>query len=842
MDGSQSITTTSCITNNGAVPTTMAASIGSNSDMQQASTTLFMDSNSGEKIILGNDPGDMCSLDHLGQTDIDKFFARPIRVATYTWTSTWSPITLNIWNSYLNTTVVKNKLLNYAYLRGKLHIKILVNSAPFNYGALQVAYFPYDFDQSSIGYGIDSFGKTTSVPSNLRVYLQNTLPHIVVDASKSEGGEIIAPFIYDRNWLELKKSVAAQRMGTLSMRTLVPLASSNGATPSVTVSIYAWMEDVQLTGTTGVTVLQSDAYGSGPISKPASVVANIASKLSNAPIIGPYARATNIAASAVGRIASMFGYSNIPLIAPIHNYRNTGIGNCASAEIGSHIEKLSLDPKNEITIDYKTLGATKDDMLLENIYTRKGLISVFTVSDAVNVDQSVFQSRVSPQYNVSDTSVVYIPPITHCAGAFGYWRGDIIYTLRAIKTPYHKGRFRLAWDTLDIPIRTASSTLTTLNTVWDISEQDEIEFCVPYQNETAFLPLNPNIEDTNFSTTLDDNTITDDAKSNGVFSVTLINEVSGPLTTTDIKILVYVRGAPNMAFAAPVDIWANTTIGQYSFLQPQTDVVQFRDATKEPPEMYSLHHGEIIKSIKVLLYRTNYYTHYNKASAGGVTLNSFSIPRVPTHYGYDLNGLHTARNQANTSNIGFNWVNITPYHYFAVAFIFERGGHNYRIFNDSSYFVSAKRYTVPIVTTTANNNWCQDTEVLMTERNNIVSNRRNLCGGAGATLGNPHVNSIIEVCSPFYSQYRAVPTCPYMSRQPPGSYSSFVANINFPVGEECAITGANRECVTITYGSTAESLTDRFTIFHSVGVDFSLIYYRGCPAIYKYTTVPLVAT
>jgi len=133
-------------------------------EISSTATTVFTDEMEGTILQIPDAVQDISSMDHIGATDINEFFARPVRIYSDTWANAALGATISPWYAYLNNTTVLNKIKNYAYLRAKLHIKVVVNSSPFYYGALQLAYYPYALEQSCIHYGINGFSRTTKVP------------------------------------------------------------------------------------------------------------------------------------------------------------------------------------------------------------------------------------------------------------------------------------------------------------------------------------------------------------------------------------------------------------------------------------------------------------------------------------------------------------------------------------------------------------------------------------------------------------------------------------------------------------------------------------------------------
>jgi hypothetical protein len=109
--------------------------------------------------------------------------------------------------------------------------------------------------------------------------------------------EMTLPFLYPHNWLNTTAAVNFTNMGYLHFLQFANLRSANGVTGAgINVSVYAWAEEVEVMGPTTVLALQSDEYeeANGTISGPATAVANVAGRLTDTPVIAPFAMATKL--------------------------------------------------------------------------------------------------------------------------------------------------------------------------------------------------------------------------------------------------------------------------------------------------------------------------------------------------------------------------------------------------------------------------------------------------------------------------------------------------------------------------------------------------------------------
>lgn len=121
-------------------------------------------------------------------SDIDKYLNRFVQLYSFTWNETdavgTTYISANPWRALANSTTIKNKLTNYAFFRGDLELKVMINASPFYYGFGMVRHEP--FTSSHPRYYSDS---TTSglIP-------KSQLPHLKISAQDQSAGTMIVPF------------------------------------------------------------------------------------------------------------------------------------------------------------------------------------------------------------------------------------------------------------------------------------------------------------------------------------------------------------------------------------------------------------------------------------------------------------------------------------------------------------------------------------------------------------------------------------------------------------------------------------------------------------------------
>jgi hypothetical protein len=647
-------------------------------------TTSFYDTNPGESVGNNTSPLDYELADAQVAADLKTFLSRPVRIISTTWAQS-DPVGLlssnnRVWSLFLNNATIKRKLENYAFLRGNLKLKIITNASPFLYGSLRASYQPLpDFKQTTI---------QSAFPYSLVPYSQR--PGVWITPAHSEGAEFTCPFMWPKSFIRTLVLAEANRLGSLDLVIYRGLQSANGSSSGVTVQVYAWMEDVVLAGPTIGAALQADEYGVGVVSAPASAVAAAASRLTSIPVIGRFAKATEIGASAVSNIAKLFGFTNVPVIDDAKPVRNSPFPSLASAEIGYPHDKLALDAKNELSIDPKIVGLDgEDELAISSFVQRESYLVDSTWTNAMAPDTPLFTSAVMPNLTYVSGNAIDFTPMSLVSNMFRNWRGDIIYRFRFIASPFHKGRVRISYDPQAPAIQTTGDTgPAVLNRIVDLGAETDIEFRIPYQQALPWCYTQSSPNATGIWTTSSTPSLSlTDTFHNGIISVKVLTALTGPSTTASIGMQVFVKGAENLEFANPssshfeLTPFALQSEEYYDNGKVVSD--QLGASTGNSSHRALVNFGESVKSLRTLMRRHNLLDTITVPAPTANTAGAFTInqTRFPAFYGYDPAGWNRARGVVvPTSNFDFNFAYMSPWHLISNCFVAQRGSMNW-IFN-----------------------------------------------------------------------------------------------------------------------------------------------------------------
>lgn len=812
----------------------------------------FVDNSVGDEEKVQYVPNPIASADATSNTDLARFLSRPTLIDARGWTTASSIGYLGAgiepWYLYLNNSVIKQKLTNYAYLRAKLCLKFVVNATPFHFGCLRVAYEP-NTNVANTG-SRSTVIRTNPTTDTYLLTPLSQLPGVWLHPSDNSGGHLELPFFKATNWLSLQTAAEAKTMGVLKYYIAAILgAASASASTAITIDTFAWLEDVELNAATAELTLQGKDEYDGPVSSVASAVASVSKRLETAPIIGKFARATTIGAGAIADIASMFGFTNVPVIDDYKPMMNMAAPPLASGEIGAPIVKLTLDPKQELSVDPSLHGIGGDDeMAISTIAQKSSVLTVVGWSTADTVGYVMFTSRVSPMLMnrqdifdaglVARSTRVYHTPMSYVGMMFQHWRGDIIYDFEVICTKFHKGRIKISWDPVGTDGGTALPENVVYTTILDIGETNKVSLRVPFHSAYAFCRMRGIAAD-NWNP---GNPLPSDPKyDNGVLNVAVLTPLISPVSPQNLNIIVTVRAAPNLEFANLRSSLAEDGYPPPSFFAVQakddidieTKEETFGDTGSQHPHRYALNFGECVSSLRSVAHRMSLY---DVSAPGPNTASRFllarkSYSRLPPMYGYDPNGRSTATKVlAGVGTAPFNFTPTHPMTYIAMMYGAFRGSTNYTASPATDLYpyigdVRVQRHTLGTYNTARRSHWVTT-----------------LNSGFGASVGAEWMNNCLALTGggTMTNTQSGGPiswNAPHMGPTNFNFCDPTYLNVGNPTDQ------TDLECTTLEilmHQATANTVSDQLTIttYAGSGVDWHCVWLLACPTLDYYVTRP----
>lgn len=799
---------------------------------------------------LKNDPDSIADLTQ--GLDLGDFLKRPIQIGTFNWTSADTFGTniqsFNPWEDWLTNLNIDAKVDGWNFIRGKLRLKFITNASPFLYGAVRVAYTPLQNWRPA------NYNFATSTIASAIPYSQ--LPGAWIFPQANQGCEIVLPFFTPYNCLDIRTTntaterIAPADMGQIDIRVYSQLRSANGvAAPSTVVAVYAWMEDITLSGPTLSAPLQS-GYSESPLSKQASAVADAAKLLRQVPFIAPYATATEMGARVAAAGLKSLGYSNPPVIENQCSFRPSAYPPVSSSEISYAIDKLTIDPKNELALDPTLVGLDNvDELNLLHLLKKESYLTRFTWADADIPETNKFLCGVAPWAMnyftaVSGGQMYGHTPMSYLSPLFENWRGSMVFRIQVIASKFHKGRLRVAFD----PAGTTTSNILNnagpyeervVSEIIDLEENTDVEIVIPYQQAATWLE---NLHYKSIGTVkvqtsgFNWGNISNSVLYNGALNIRVLTPLTGPTTPTTIEVLISVRAGDDFEFANPEFAINNiSTSALQADMSDQigeevNETVIAGNAVNNPVSTkYLTYFGENIKNLRQLMRRYSYVGSLNLGyDAANDRFLTLKKPRFPNGGGALPNSTYLARNLAGLANYSYSWEHMHLIPYISNMFCGVRGSVNWTYNAMSIDGVRPITLKASRTKHTGNDNYTWTTIVEATDDTNLTASQAarndfvtqsNYVNGAAVT--DTAIQPTVNIQLPYYSRLKFQPSHANNFINP-AAVSSFHQGTN-AVKVECIVPGGTKA---------------KLQSWCSIGTDFNLHFFLCCPMNYTYTTTP----
>jgi len=759
------------------------------------------------------------------------FFLRPIKIGNFNWSSTLSPsVTIEPWSAYLSNKRVVNKIATYKLLRGTMKIKILINGNSFYYGRLMASYWPLssvDLDTMTL----------TSDTNGYAVIQFSQMPRIFLDPTTSQGGEMTLPFFWHNDYLDIL-STDPTKMGTLAITELVPLkhaAGAVGVSSKVSVTIYAWMENVQLEAPTTTNpaylIPQADGARSAVSLEQRISDMNLGSIQPHSSNIAPYSKGDTIEMSS----------KMVPVVTQY--FEPKGMSTSCLTNVSDTTNKMTLTAEQSVSIDPRIVGlSSQDELDIAYIAGKETYLTRFLWQSDAAFDELLWNIRVTPaHYGKSgplSTDPYYLTAPCGAVLPFKYWNGTFKLRLQISASAFHRGRLAIVYD----PHKTSASRednvtysqIVDISTCRDVTfsvgpNQDRtlLSYAVPGQAEGLTADLHSTVPLNHFDT------------GNGTIAVYVVNELvtslPGADANTDIYIAAFVSmGEDFQAFIPSGNsgrfiIRPQSTSDEVIGSTPEIDQVQVSetyDSTELSLDQYNspsshrldVYAGERITSFRQLLKRYHIWAGFTtEGSATIQKMLQITHKAFPAYKGYVPGAVHTA--------VGgpYNYFGVTMLNYFAPAFQGWRGSIRYKLINkcqgggnrsNGMYSVS-ERFSAGYSVSTANLELSSESAVARSTLApfNIVRNK-------GSIIGSQAINPVIEYEIPWFENFRFCP----------GKVSNWT-------------TGSSRDLPDKGATLQIDSFSSAANVYEAhvaAGEDFNFYFFTGWPPMYYSDAFPLL--
>lgn len=802
---------------------------------EQVVTTCFENDDAAPVYEIGSATDETADAVSSTVTDIQSFMKRPILC--------WSaqiplagatPYVANInpWTQFFSHPAIKSKLNNYYLLRAKLHVKFSIVGGPFYYGRFLASYCP--LHQYVDGLPHSPVNPAEIIPESQR-------PHLWLDPTTNQGGELILPFWYPKDYVQVPLAQYSD-LGAITLREVVTCRSAVSGTLPITITCYVWADEVSVAAPTYTN--QSGEYSTTPVADALTTAASVARAASNIMMFKPYAKATEMILTGLGKLSRVLGFSRPAILENHHIVKSANLYYLANSDRHEPVQKLSLSSKQELTIDPRVVGMNgQDEMSFSSIVKRESYWFTMPWESTAAIGTMLGSCCATPSLGELTGGKHYMTPMSWVAQAFNWWRGTINFRFVIVCSAHHKGKLLFTYEPYLTTVAgtNGSSLNTNYSRVIDISTTKDFTIPITWHQDTSYAPILLNAPSYGIGSTA----VPYFRTQNGVLYISVVNPLTGPAgATTGIKILVFASGGDDLEFAGPtgdridrLSIFSNQSGEIVDAVAPSATThlgenlpigMNYLDSIGEntaSSRLNDVFFGERITTLRQLLKRyTNYACYVEPKSIRTVTPPSyvkqgFKAPAFPLPYGYDTRGFFT------TTGAGakkYNPVTQTLLSYFSLAYLGHRGSVRWKIVVNnnqqnssscvravrSSEYESSDNITYKEITTATPWTGFNDGQ------SNFFSNGAK-SDSDGLALGGVYDNAGLEIEVPDYSPYRF----------------SFCRSLNALNSLQTVNTVRVETCSMFT---TAANTFNTIDTYVAAGEDLSFFGFLNVPIMHEY--------
>lgn len=800
--------------------------------------------------------------DHVDAT-VHQLLKRPVLIDDFTLAlNTIVVRSFNPWDIWSKDNFVRSKLRNYAFFHATMCLRFTVSSSKYHFGNLMLSYQPYSGINQSL---ISLEGLSTAFgPKLLNNYLSQSPERSILSIGVDNTLEMRLPLLIPKENIRLfnRGNVVIPDngsydefvpLGEIYMTTINLIKSANlDLDQPVKIQTYAWVEDLHLSGSTATDVdITSEAQPldeydpkkGSPLSSTFTAISNIAEKLTDIPYIGVAARATSMASATASSILKLFGYSKPAQIADVLYAKTVISDNMANSSGFSTAYKITLDPKQELSLQVMGGDSDLDPMSFKFLTSREsyldsfdwGVLNVPRVTDLFQLPITPNLCTVANLVNLQPTSLAF------ASSFFDEWRGTISFRFEVVASSFHRGKLMFIYEPNGSAYSLIKGDATNVNEQYiyylDIEESRNITIHCGFLSDRLFALTHDRVNlgsdkyaVNNYLSGVNFTNLYNSGVSIGNLYVRPFTALIGPDPSSSVSVNVYVY-SNDIELATPCEI--NNPTHVLSESQPvdtrqigqQNDSIDngtfnststmLNNTSLDNKNIYLYHYGEKIESFRSLLKR-NIITN-----VGLLTLKSdldpilgLNVPMFPCCK-RDQSPAFTSLDNANPITLRDGGVSHI-FNELRLAYLFMKGGIRHKIAitldqdddKDIMYTATINRSRGLFSGQTSSYEWSETTHDMFRDD---ISPR-------GGMLFDTRLNGIIDVEIPYYSSNLFELSCK--------TYSTTVDRTNGIFRIDNPFLTVFLHNLKFTF---ADTFIRSFRDYTSIAEDFTFFRFQGAP-------------
>jgi hypothetical protein len=696
------------------------------------------------------------------QDGISNFLERSVEISSFqipVAAPADTSVQLKVWDIISLEPSVRAKLRNFAYLQSDLEITINISGTPFHYGKILISYQPYP-ERNDVLKALETRVGVDPVAYRplLLNYLSQSPGAKVMDVKDNQPLIVNIPYISPKPMHRLFNSSTGvltdvtsyddlEDAGSLYIYSINQSGSVSASPTDLSVYIYGRFTNVSLGTLTATQVAvttesKDDEWTAGPVERTSAAISKYLGMLAMVPEIAPLAVPGSQVFKGISGVASYFGWSKPSKEGEVAYVKNLPFSaGCNVMGMDSAL-RLTLDPKQSLTVDSSFINDNKDEMIITAISGRESYLTTFSWADsAAPMSTPIWKSAVTPEmytwYNVLARSYYQPTAPAFACKPFKFWRGTMHYRFEIVASAYHRGKLAIIFDP-NIDQHALISAQTEPNkqymVVVDIADTQTVDVCINWAAPFPWLKTAPT--DVNglayrdaYGTTPVLETFSGYA--NGFIRVVPFTQLQSP-DSSDVSVNVYVH-CPDLEVQGPSGSlipFDRTALNTESYLSPlDVSCLELNKSSAKTDYISLDHFGEHITSYRAMLKRYHFHERaLTSGTASFIEIKGQILPQPNPTFG----------------NLGLQ-NQVSLYEYLRYAYLGVRGSFKTRLRIDTGH---ATTFGGNLQTTVTLEDPSSTFSGFTAVTNAIYTGYQRL---SGSILYSPAEANGIEFDAPFYS-------------------------------------------------------------------------------------------
>lgn len=700
---------------------------------------------------------------------------------------------------------IQEKLNRNHLVRADIILRTQINAIPSFYGALQGSSLTHTTSNSTDQIKL----------KDLRI--ASTCNAFILDANADKPVSFAIPYISPHKfWTDDLWTTKDAYFGIYILKVLAPLrAQLLGDTPKVQITVFASFRNVELEAPTlnsHITPIwkyvpnmkkeQVKKSTSGIVTQALDAVSSIGGLVMKAPPVMPevniVAGAAKMGAKLLSGATKMLGLNNPTNLETVRPVAPTTANGLSTGEGCLTQQVLTLSPTAAIASGPEQFGRTMDEMDINHIKRKPGLVDVFTISTEATSGEIIWSINVCPSTCAVYSQVtaneyhVYHTPVSWVTENFDKWTGDMDYLFVIFGSKMQQCVLRWAWHP------SASEVPASYTDGMGDFRQKQVEICgttyVPvricYNQGKPYLQVNEPWDKTS------------PGFANGKLTVSIVNPLitASIVGTTSIYCAVYVAGGPSLSYLffkekrnpfGKHKFIATDTFTEVGTYVPQGETEGFKTSAFLD-EIFSQDFPELIPTPPTQMTKQIYQGE--EYASIRTMLHRFQLLKTSTFVHNTWQKIHIE------DEMGYTYPYATFFNMCRYYFMYRKGGFNLKVFRSGDTNNGPGTLLATLITKTDTTPYAYDTAF----------------GRNGTIVEDFELKPSLEFNLPYMEQYPMIPNPPRIA------------------GEEGAT------CVTFLWagrgGSPPKDL-EAF-VFYAPADDFSMAWAHGTPIVLVQGSAP----